>query len=346
MAKQEFGDLRRFLTSLSTILKKINAWEAKAFHTLTRSVQEYSSVVLIFLAIILLILIVRHETLGLRWANWTGLGEYTGPLTEEQRGKTLWDWLDLLIVPLVLAGGAFWLNKTEKKNEQEIATDRQREQALQSYFDKMTDLLLDKDNPLRASAKESEVRVVASARTLATLRTLDPVRKRMLLEFLYGAGLIKEESNYVLLAGADLREADLHSVVLMDAFLVGVDLSGADLRNAELGSALLVQANLNKVDLTSANLMGATLITANLVEANLSGTNLDWADLSGANLRGAILGEARQPGYEWIFTKLSKHTTMPDGRKYDPDIHGLSGLHDPEEDGMRKIPEAESTPAD
>ena len=71
--------------------------------------------------------------------------------------KTLWDWMELLIVPFVLAGGAFYLNRNERETEREvaqvraiedrelaenrailereIATDRQREAALQSYLD-------------------------------------------------------------------------------------------------------------------------------------------------------------------------------------------------------------------
>src|SRR5213592_265877 len=54
------------------------------------------------------------------------------------RGKTLWDWLQLLIIPAVLAGGGLWFNQMQKnreqqaieqqaKTEREIAEDNQRE---------------------------------------------------------------------------------------------------------------------------------------------------------------------------------------------------------------------------
>ena len=56
--------------------------------------------------------------------------------------KTLWDWLELLVIPVFLAGGAFYLNRSERAVEREIATDRQQEVALQTYLDRMTDLLL------------------------------------------------------------------------------------------------------------------------------------------------------------------------------------------------------------
>jgi len=39
--------------------------------------------------------------------RWTGLGTYIDSDGKRQPGKTLWDWLQLLIVPLLLAGGAY-----------------------------------------------------------------------------------------------------------------------------------------------------------------------------------------------------------------------------------------------
>ncbi len=76
--------------------------------------------------------------------GWTGLGSYIPPTKDSnfQRGKTLWDWLQLLIVPLVLAVGGFWLSQMQKTTEQRRTTDNQLETALQAYIDKMSELLL------------------------------------------------------------------------------------------------------------------------------------------------------------------------------------------------------------
>lgn len=79
---------------------------------------------------------------GLVWADWTGFGEYTGSLPEDQRAKTLWDWMDLLIVPALLGFIALWFNQAARAREQRITTDQQREKALQNYLDKMAELLL------------------------------------------------------------------------------------------------------------------------------------------------------------------------------------------------------------
>src|SRR5438270_2744173 len=79
------------------------------------------------------------------------------------RGKTLWDWMQLLIIPAVLAVGGYLFNYSTSRNERnaadkhnqterEIAQDNQCEAALQDYIDNMTELLLEKN--LRKSGKE------------------------------------------------------------------------------------------------------------------------------------------------------------------------------------------------
>ncbi len=83
---------------------------------------------------------------GFRW-SWTGF-----------LNKALWDWLQLLIVPVVLAIGAFLFNLATSQREHEIAADNQRATLLQSYLDRMSELLL--INQLRESNSTSEVRVI------------------------------------------------------------------------------------------------------------------------------------------------------------------------------------------
>jgi hypothetical protein len=62
--------------------------------------------------------------------EWTGFRQYTGPIVDKSqtftRAKTLWDWLQLLIIPVALALGVFWLNHEDAKRQQRFA--RQLEQ--------------------------------------------------------------------------------------------------------------------------------------------------------------------------------------------------------------------------
>src|ERR671915_35454 len=57
----------------------------------------------------------------LTW-EWTGL---VG-IPEHSETRLGWDWLELLIIPVLLAVGAFWFNAQTRKSEQELA-HRKRE---------------------------------------------------------------------------------------------------------------------------------------------------------------------------------------------------------------------------
>src|SRR5216684_1572728 len=161
--------------------------------------------------------------------------------------KTLWNWLQLLgvlAIPVVLVLGTLWLgtqqsqmseallknqhdtalamSQQQRETEQAIAEDQQRETTLNTYFDRMSALLLDKN--LKDPKAGAGLRALARARTLTALRSLDPFRKGILVQFLYEAGLIKNDHTEVDLTGADLSHADLS----------GANLFGADLRHATL----------------------------------------------------------------------------------------------------------------
>jgi uncharacterized protein YjbI with pentapeptide repeats len=270
-------------------------------------------------------------------------------------GKTLWDWLDLLIVPVALALGAWWINRVSEKNEQkranreneierEIAADRIRESALQTYLDRMAELLFERN--LRNLQPNGEVRTVARARTLTVLQSLDGVRKGTVVRFLYEAGLItvKQQSGIVEttativdlsdanlmdadLSGSTLNKANLSRVRLGRANLGAAKLNGAELSEAALGDADLSYTELNNAKLGGAFLIGATLIYAQmrnadmsrafLTQADLSDAFLMDADLSGthlerARLNGAILIRANLKGTDLSGADLSEVTVTPE----------------------------------
>ena len=220
-------------------------------------------------------------------------------------GKTLWDWLQLLIVPLMLAFGGFWFSlqqsdisaqasqrqhdsdqkiaQDNRQNDMQIALDQQRETTLKTYLDDMSDLLL--NHHLRMSKPGNEVSQVARERTLTTLRRLDATRNGIVVQFLQDAGLIGVPNAVVDLSNANLSGDDLRG-----ANLSGVNLTHDFLFNTNLTWAVLSGANLSEDLLSNTKLSDADLSGANLTRAILSGANLSDADLSGANLSGANLG--------------------------------------------------------
>jgi hypothetical protein len=65
-------------------------------------------------------------------------------LTGYAYGITLWDWMNLLIVPLVIAGIGIWFNSQQRAGETENTERRTQDDALDTYLKDMTTLLVDK----------------------------------------------------------------------------------------------------------------------------------------------------------------------------------------------------------
>ena len=245
-----------------------------------------------------------------RWGwDWTGFAPYFSPprtqYNDVPRGRTLWDWLGLLIIPLMLAFGVFWLNERDKNRDKRVAeqqyradcetrADNQREAILQTYFEKMAELLLEKK--LRDAEEEDEVRKIACVRTFIVLRRLDAIRKAAIIRGLHDFGLIDKDKSIVSLNGAHLSGVDLS----------GAPISRAHLGGADLSEAHLITADLSEADLSRAHLSGAHLSGADLSRANLSGTDLSEADLSKAIVTEEQLKEA----------KSLQGTIMTDGSKH------------------------------
>ncbi len=262
---------------------------------------EYRSLVLIIVGLLIGAIGVRL----LYQAPWAGFGASVYPTVSNQTivpAKTLWDWLQLLVIPLVLGIGGILFSQADRRSEQavaerqteedrRIADERAQEEALQAYLEQMSTLLL--DNGLRTSDPESEVRDVARAWTLTFLLRLKGERKGIPLRFLYESELIPKAKPLVLLGKADLSEADLEFANLVRAGLEEVNLRGANLHGANLAEANVRRVNLHGANLHEANLYGADLRSADLRETNLELANLREANLRLANLRAANLRLAR-----------------------------------------------------
>ena len=183
----------------------------------------------------------------------------------------------------------------QAQTEREIASDNQRQEALQAYFAKMSELILEKD--LCETNPGDMVRIIARTLTLTLLSRLDNKRKRSVVQFLYESNLIKKDKCIV-----DLAEADLSGAILSKAHLSKASLSNANLIRTNLTNVELREANLSGVDLREANLYHADLRKAILRDANLNGdypdnnrvaaVSMSEADLGGADLTGANLKEA------------------------------------------------------
>jgi hypothetical protein len=237
---------------------------------------------------ILIVAVVVFGGYSFEW-KWTGYPK-----------RTPWDWMDLLIVPVVLAIGGYLFTSSQNRATQAAAERRAQDEALQAYLDVMSQLLTDEKRPLHRAQIGDSLSSVARARTLAVLPRLDGERKARVVQFLYESGLIAKGRPILDLLRADLRGANL----------LGVGLRGADLNGAHLSGAHLFRTDLKWAVLSFADLSGADLRRVDLLEADLWDTDLSGADLWRASLRGARGWSVRQ----LRAAKTLEEATMPDGK--------------------------------
>lgn len=315
-------------------------------------------------AFIFVVLIGTHFFLRARgyvWADWTGFGDYTGPLAPEERGKTLWDWMELLVIPIVLAVGAFYFNRQERRNELKIAEDRHKndlakeeerrkndiaiaeerrkvdleiadlrnqEAALQNYLDKMNELILEKGlmkvKRYRDEALSENDHLDEDEIEKRIPGDLKAARDMAQIRTVTILRQLNETRRNIILQF--LRDANLAGFLLVRSTLDHADLTKADfhsinLASASMAGATLVSANLSLSCLTDANLEGVNLNGAELHNANLKRVNLSHGDLSGSNLVQANLSWAKLRGAKLIEANL-RSSRIDDAYMDDADLSG------------------------
>src|SRR5919112_669351 len=205
--------------------------------------------------------------------GWRALVDYIKPKGASQKKEVLQVYAVIVagvIASITAAVGLANLRLTRKNLEQqrELETERAQEDALQSYFEQIGDLLTDHD---LINTEREDIRQLAQSQTVTLLARLNGPRKGSVVRFLQAAGLIYAGKQVVALTGADLSEADLRNAYLRRLGVRRSNLRGTDLRDAYLSEA----------DLRGANLRGANLRGANLGGVDLGGVDLEGADLSG-----------------------------------------------------------------
>jgi uncharacterized protein YjbI with pentapeptide repeats len=255
-------------------------------------------------------------------------GEFLRPPIEAKksrwglRGKTVWDWMQLLIVPIVLLAisVAFTLLQDARlqqiedqraKRERGIEDQRAQASALQSYIDQMSRLLTEEN---LSESPEDEVRRVARAHTLTVLGIVEGERKFDVVQFLAENELIQGDDPIVNLRTADLKGAQYEGAT--DEVAAGervgqalneVNLSGTQLDNANLQSIQLHNARMNEALTYNASLEGAKLQRVSFMNALIVDTDLTGANLNGAEFDGAVLENTDLSGASLVGADISAY---------------------------------------
>lgn len=220
------------------------------------------------------------------WANdspfWTGFGAYDETVP---RAKTLWDWMELMIIPVTLALGAYLLDREQTRRAEWIAEEKRQQDLLDAYFDKITELTL--NHGLGKANSDVAVRSIARTRTISVINMLDEGRGARILQFLSESELITGEKPIVILRGVTFRNCVLSGATLVKRNLVGVTFIDCQFQDANFRDAILTGCIFLRGDLTGARFDGAKLVQAKLNDCNLSEVIFNNADLEQSNLLGS-----------------------------------------------------------
>ncbi|MDZ8187641.1 MAG: pentapeptide repeat-containing protein [Nostoc sp. ChiSLP02] len=215
-----------------------------------------------------LLLLGRH----INWDIAGSLAEWFGAL-----GQIL-----IAIIAVYVAWRQYVISK-DLTIQQNLLTVQQniitQQQTIDSYFQGVSDLVLDEEGLLEDWPQE---RAIAEGRTAAILSSVDGSGKAKILRFLSRSKLLSPLKRDSRLGRAILdgiggyAEDRLDGVRVIDlgVMLAAADLSGTDLRWTDLSEANLVRANLVGCDLVKANLSRTILYDANLTGADLNGVRL------------------------------------------------------------------------
>jgi len=306
---------------------------------------------LIFFGVLVLLLVLYNREYMQRLPLWTGLGyaqdselglkgygkvqiaketqeaqETKHTITYELHpGKTLWDWLQLLLVPVVLAIVAFSFNAGQASMNQQLEQQSMQEQVVNTYLGQMSNLLL--QYRLHDSQLGDPIRAIAQAITLTALDRLDSEHKYIIILFLYRADLLKyhyykhgetecgvpkvlkkefsDEQPII-----TLSQGNIEGVTINDLSLRCIDLHNMNLEGSNFSTSVLDRADLGLSLATDADFSYTSMNAANLYYLDLSDANLQGALLQYANMRGICLYRARLNGANLQHADLGVYTHL------------------------------------
>jgi uncharacterized protein YjbI with pentapeptide repeats len=220
--------------------------------------------------------------------SWTGFGESKVDATRIP-AKTLWDWLDLLIIPVTIGIIGWLFSKIEKEKSKKREEERSQNETLESFLQTMTNLII--EHKLQ-NTPTSQTLAIARARINIAINNLNGERKGQVLQFLYESDLINIIPKLSLL-GANFQNAVLDEIVLGKSEIKGVYFNKSSIQNANLNGAIFTGCDFSEVNFSNSLVKNVDLSYANLTKAKLINLDLTTVNFEGANLTKANLKESK-----------------------------------------------------
>jgi uncharacterized protein YjbI with pentapeptide repeats len=233
------------------------------------------------LLLLLFLLVIANVAIWISNFKWSGFQK-----------KTLWDWLQLLIIPLMLALGAFYLNSASESSR---VQEQIKQEILTDYFSKMQDLIVETKKVKETSGykeshpKDQEVMLLpefsstAQALTLSVLEQLDGKRKGKVITYL-------AESQLITITVDNNKPSTQPEIKLDGANLDDIELGNNGQRNSLNENEMTI---INQIQIKNANMKRANLSGLRSRYSGLNGSNLENATLENVDFTGSIMVDLR-----------------------------------------------------
>lgn len=243
-------------------------------------------------------------------------------------GKTLWDWLEIAVVPIFIAGSVFFFDFIQKRNdilssqrELENQKELSREQFSRDQFDSFLSYFQDYGGRLRDGAGTHEAQVI-KFKTRAMFRTMSAFWIGEVFDFLSQSSIVRvipdifdeNEFKEVNISHAALRNVSMKDVRFFDCTAQQVVLSGgifrtvlfngtrisggnfsnASFRNVRFDNCDLTGLQCNSIVMASTDFLNCILVRGRFSNGIfqsclLQGVTLDFANIDGAAIRNINL---------------------------------------------------------
>lgn len=239
--------------------------------------------------------------------------------------KPLWDWLTLILVPLlvpiIVGYGIWWLDKQEdERNKQNVARreeelqhrnfEQKSQETFQTFLDAMNQLLLEYHTDLFST--KHPARKIAQGRTKHALLILNSGWRIQLLQFLKDTELIivpdkptdSESEELVGLFNAidlhhyrfrrdELNQSDFRHIKAKYYRFFDLNMNQVSMDHAQMENARIYRCRMNESDLSNANMAKVKIFRTKLNDGNFKQVILEQAVLGTVELEEADFSGAR-----------------------------------------------------
>lgn len=215
-------------------------------------------------------------------------------------GKTVWDLAELMVVPFTLTIGGVLIGRLLDKNQKKMAREAQLQNILESYYDRMSNLIIEKKLQDDENASNG-VKNMARAFTSTALNQLNGRRQDQIIQFLYNCNLIIGDEPRIAIGavsqspitGGIFRGANMANVNLKGVKFISCDFRGARFDDSHLHGVIFIRCKMQNSVFRNTDCGESIWEKCQLKRASFEGSDLSLSEFIDLKIEKSQLEKAR-----------------------------------------------------